>query len=392
MSEHKTAAKDFGFGEDETMMRDAVRRFLTEKLSTYNLSRLVAKSPKPVYDEGGRAPWDAELWSEIVGLGWSGLAVDEDSGGADISMVGIAAIVEELGRAALPSPLIPTLSASLLLRHAGGDVAKRVMTLIASEGATASLALTNADGSWEPTDAPLTARRDGEELVLSGRAHFVQDAFKVRFLVTSARLDDKLVLCALEVDAPGLTLEQDHIHDLTRDQATVHFNDVRASVDAIVSLDAAGLIEAVWPAFLTLAAADLCGAAEWLLQTTIEYAKERVQFDRPIGFFQAVKHPLVDAMVDIDRARSLLYYAAAELDAQSPGAITAARMAKSAASDAAAFISNRAIQLHGGIGFTWEHALHIYFKRNMHNQALYGDGVYQRRKLADTLIGPIAAA
>ena len=352
----------------------------------------MAKAPEPVYDHGGRAPWDAELWSDIVALGWSGLAVNEEAGGADISMVGIAGIAEELGRAALPSPLIPTLSASLLLRHAGGDVAKRMMALIAGESATASLALTNADGSWEPADAPLTARQDGQDLLLSGSAHFVQDAFKVQFLVASARLDDKVVLCAVQVDAPGLTLEQDHIHDLTRDQATVHFNEVRVGVDAIVSRDAAGVLEAVWPAFLTLVAADLCGAAEWLLQTTVDYAKERVQFDRPIGFFQAVKHPLVDAMVDIDRARSLLYHAAAELDVKSPGAITAARMAKSAASDAAAFISNRAIQLHGGIGFTWEHALHIYFKRNMHNQALYGDGVYQRRKLADTLIGPIGAA
>ncbi|WP_293660166.1 acyl-CoA dehydrogenase family protein [Rhodoferax sp. OV413] len=392
MLEQKSAPKDFGFGEDEAMMRDAVRKFLSEKLSTYTLSRLVAKAPEPVYDHGGRAPWDAELWSDIVALGWSGLAVNEEAGGADISMVGIAGIAEELGRAALPSPLIPTLSASLLLRHAGGDVAKRMMALIAGESATASLALTNADGSWEPADAPLTARQDGQDLLLSGSAHFVQDAFKVQFLVASARLDDKVVLCAVQVDAPGLTLEQDHIHDLTRDQATVHFNEVRVGVDAIVSRDAAGVLEAVWPAFLTLVAADLCGAAEWLLQTTVDYAKERVQFDRPIGFFQAVKHPLVDAMVDIDRARSLFYHAAAELDVKSPGAITAARMAKSAASDAAAFISNRAIQLHGGIGFTWEHALHIYFKRNMHNQALYGDGVYQRRKLADTLIGPIGAA
>jgi alkylation response protein AidB-like acyl-CoA dehydrogenase len=236
------------------------------------------------------------------------------------------------------------------------------------------------------------ARQDGQELVLSGSAHFVQDAFKVRVLVASARLDDKVMLCAVQVDAPGLTLEQDHIHDLTRDQATAHFNEVRVGVDAIVSRDAAEVLEAGWPAFLTLVAADLCGAAEWLLQTTVDYAKERVQFERPIGFFQAVKHPLVDAMVDIDRARSLVYHAAAELDVKSAGATTAARMAKSAASDAAAFISNRAIQLHGGIGFTWEHALHIYFKRNMHNQALYGDGVYQRRKLADSLIGPIGVA
>lgn len=121
----------------------------------------------------------------------------------------------------------------------------------------------------------------------------------------------------------------------------------------------------------------------------VEYAQQRVQFDRPIGFFQAVKHPLVDAMVEIDRARSLLYHACAEIDAGSMHAETAARMAKSAASDAAAYTSDRAIQLHGGIGFTWEYALHIFFKRNLHNQALYGDGVHQRKKLADLLMGPI---
>jgi alkylation response protein AidB-like acyl-CoA dehydrogenase len=121
----------------------------------------------------------------------------------------------------------------------------------------------------------------------------------------------------------------------------------------------------------------------------VEYARERVQFDRPIGFFQAVKHPLVDVMVGIDRARSLVYSACAEIDAGTPKAETAARMAKSAASDAAAYASDRAIQLHGGIGFTWEYGLHIFFKRNLHNQAMLGDGVYQCKKLADLMIGPV---
>lgn len=392
MLDRKIAPKDFGFGEDEVMLRDMARKVLTEKLPTDALRRLVAEAPGPIYDDGGRAPWNAALWSEIVALGWSGLAIDEALGGSGVSMAGIAGVVEEIGRAALPSPLIPTLSASLLLRRAGGDAAGRVMAEIAGDGMAASLALTNAAGSWGARDAPLTAREEGGSLVLTGSAHFVQDAFKVSRLIASARLGGAIVLCVVPTDAPGLGLEQDHIHDLTRDQATAHFDDVRLGDDAVISRDAAGLLEATWPAFLTLVAADLCGAAEWLLQTTVAYAKERVQFDRPIGFFQAVKHPLVNAMVDIDRARSLLYHAAAEIDAGSPDAETAARMAKSAASDAAAFVSNRAIQLHGGIGFTWEYALHIYFKRNMHNQALYGDGVYQRRKLADRLIGPIGVA
>jgi len=127
------------------------------------------------------------------------------------------------------------------------------------------------------------------------------------------------------------------------------------------------------------------------LQATVEYAKQRKQFERQIGFFQAVKHPLVNAMIDIDRARSLLYHAACCIDAGSEEAETAARMAKSAASDAGAFISDRSVQLRGGIGFTWECDVHLFFKRSLHNQMLYGDGAYQRKLIAETLIGAIGS-
>lgn len=383
----QSAPKDFGFGDDETMLRDIARKMLEERLPTDQLRRLVAASPEPVYDAGERAPWDEKLWAEMVGLGWTGLAISEDEGGAGISLVGIAAMVEEIGRRAVPAPFIPTLSASLVLRAAGGDAAKKFMARIAG-GAAASLAITDGRGGWESDNAPLTAHMEGEDLILSGAARFVQDAFKVEFLIASARMGDDIVLCAVETGAEGVTLEADHIHDLTRDQASVHFDGVRVSADAIVKRNAADALRAAWPGLLVLVSADLCGASEQLLQTTVDYAKERVQFDRPIGFFQAVKHPLVDAMVNIDRARSLLYHACAEIDAGSKNAEIAARMAKSAASDAAAHMSDRSIQLHGGIGFTWEHALHIYFKRNLHNQALFGDGVHHRKKLADLLIGP----
>ncbi|MEL6365301.1 MAG: acyl-CoA dehydrogenase family protein [Pseudomonadota bacterium] len=391
MTMTRTAPLDFGFGDDEAMLRDVARKMLDERLPADRLRSLVAAEPEPVYDRGERAPWDEALWAEIVELGWTGLAVGEDEGGSDISLGGVAGMVEEVGRHALPSPLITTLSASLVLKAAGGAAAKSVLERIAA-GATASLAITDERGSWEPEDAPLTARADADALVLQGAARFVQDAFKADLLIASARLGDAVVLCAVEKDAAGLTLEADHIHDLTRDQASAHFDGVRVSVDAVLSRDAASALRAAWPGLLVLVSADLCGASEQLLQMTVEYAKDRVQFDRPIGFFQAVKHPLVDTMVDIDRARSLLYHACAEVDAGSANAETAARMAKSAASDAAAYISDRSIQLHGGIGFTWEYVLHIFFKRNLHNQVLLGDGVHQRRKLADLMIGPIGAA
>ena len=391
MSSTKTAPKDFGFGEDEAMLRDVARKMLDERLPMETLRRLVGEAPEPVYENGERAPWDEKLWAEIIELGWTGLAISEAEGGSDISLAGIAGMVEEAGRHALPSPFVPTLSASLLLRAAGGEVANQLMARIAG-GATASLAITSERGSWEPEDAPLTAREEGHELALDGTARFVQDAFKADFLIASAKVGEEFVLCAVETNAEGVTLEADHIHDLTRDQASVHFSGVRVGADAIINRDAAGALRAAWPGLLALVAADLCGASEQLLQTTVEYAKERVQFDRPIGFFQAVKHPLVDAMVEIDRARSLLYHACAEIDAGSSDAEIAARMAKSAASDAAAFISDRSIQLHGGIGFTWEYGLHIFFKRNLHNQVLFGDGVHHRKELADLLIGPVNAS
>ncbi len=388
MSAIQSAPRDFGFGEDESMLRDMAQKLLSDRLPMDKLRDLVADSPEPIYDQGQRAPWDESLWREIVELGWTGLATGEAEGGSNISLVGIAAIIEQVGRHALPSPLISTLSAGLVLRSAGGETANAALSRIAA-GETATLAVTNERGSWEPDDAPLTATSDGTDLILNGTARFVQEAFKSDILIASARLGDRMVLCQLDREAAGLMLEADHIHDLTRDQASAYFEGVRIKPDGVISGDGAAALNAAWPGILCLISADLCGASEHLLQTTVEYAQQRVQFDRPIGFFQAVKHPLVDAMVEIDRARSLLYNACAEIDAGSMHAETAARMAKSAASDAAAYTSDRAIQLHGGIGFTWEYALHIFFKRNLHNQALYGDGVHQRKKLADLLIGPI---
>ena len=134
----------------------------------------------------------------------------------------------------------------------------------------------------------------------------------------------------------------------------------------------------------------MVGAGEWLLQTTVEYAKTRVQFEHPLGFFQAVKHPLVNVMLDVDRAKSLVYNAACSIDCKEDSAEMNARMAKSQASDMAVFASSRAVQFHGGIGFTWECYVHLFFKRQMHNQVLFGDGKYQRTLLADMVIGKAA--
>ncbi len=385
-----TAPKDFGFGEDEQLLRDLARRFLDENLPVERLRALVAADPAAVYERGERPGWDEGLWKQICELGWTGLAVPEAAGGIGGKMVGIAALVEEVGRHALPSPFIPTLCAAFALRAAETPAAGAWLARIA-DGTAAALAITDARGSWDPSDCDVSARQQGEHLVLSGAASFVQDAFKADMLVVSARRDGAGVLCAVPRDAAGVSLAQDHIHDLTRDQATVRFENARVPRENLISEDGTAVLRRAWPAILVTVAADLCGTSEWQLQTTALYAKQRVQFDRPLGFFQAVKHPLVNAMIEIDRARSLLYHAACCIDTDAGEAETAGRMAKSAASDAGAFISDRSVQLHGGIGFTWESDLHVYFKRSLHNQMLYGDGAYQRRALAERLIGPIGS-
>jgi len=380
------APRNFGFGEEEAMLRDLARRFLSENLPVQKLRELVAGDPDAAYERGERAPWDEGLWKQIVELGWTGLAVPESDGGSGTSLTGIAGVVEEVGRHALPSPLIPTLCASFVLRETDG--ASALLERIA-DGSAASLAITDARGSWDPACCDVVARAEGDGLLLSGSACFVQDAFKAELFVVSAKLGDDLVLFVVPVDAAGLTLSQDHIHDLTRDQATLQLADVRVPAEAVVSRDGEAALRRAWPALLVTVAADLCGAAEWQLQTTVQYAKDRTQFERPLGFFQAVKHPLVDAMIDIDRARSLLYHAACEFDRGSDEALTAARMAKSQASDAGAYVSDRSVQLHGGIGFTWECDVHVYFKRSLHHQLLWGDGAFQRARIAEALIGPV---
>ena len=388
MNQALAVPRDFGFGAEEEMLRDLARQFLDENIPVEKLRGLAAPDPEPIYDHGQQPGWDPQLWNQVVELGWPGLAVPESAGGSDFSWVGIVGLVEEVGRHALPSPLLATLNASWVLRSAQTERADPFLSRLAS-GTSASLAMTGSRGSVEPGDVDVEAQSTPTGLRLDGASFFVQDAAKCELFVVLARHGEDLILCVIPREAKGLRIEQDQIHDVTRDQATLYFEGVELDSASVVSDSGLAILQRAWPGLLCLTSADLCGTSEWQLQTTVEYAKTRKQFERPIGFFQAVKHPLVDAMIGIDRARSLLYHAASLVDAGHPDAEMAARMAKSAASDAGAYVSDRSIQLHGGIGFTWECDLHIYFKRSMHNQALYGDGVHQRRRLADFIVGPV---
>ncbi|MEH6589494.1 MAG: acyl-CoA dehydrogenase family protein [Halioglobus sp.] len=372
--------KNFGFGEEAALLKESARKFFADNFPTDKLHAMVASDPNP--ERGPQCVWDRDLWQQMVDLGWTSLAVPESAGGLGMPLVAVSGMVEELGRAAFPCPLLPTLNTTCVLAACGPAGEAALGEII--EGGAASLAITNRRGSWNAGDTDVICEQDK----LNGTAWFVQDAGKVDSLLVSARHASGIALYWVAMDAPGVSLNADAIVDLSRDQAHVSFDNVTATQ---LSTNGLAVLNEAFPAIWTLLAADIVGAAEWQLQTTVEYVSVRKQFDKPLGFFQAVKHPLVDVMIQIDETKSLVYNAACAIDTAPETALQAAHMAKASASETAAFASGRSVQYHGGIGFTWECFIHVYFKRQKHSQLLWGDAAWHRARLADILIGPVAA-
>lgn len=375
--------KNFGFTDDEAMLRDSARRFFADNFSANRLHGLVAGNHQ--LDRPNECIWDQALWHRIVELGWTAVCVPQANGGVGMPLVAAVALAEEIGRAGFPSPLLSTLNSTLVLKQCQSTAAQQALTEI-SAGKATTLAITNQAGSWEANQTGILVAESG---VLNGSAYFVQDARKCDQFLVCARNREGVGLYLVSADSDGLTITPDSIVDLTRDQAHLTFMNVSA-LEVARPGEGHLAIEGAMPAILCIVSADMVGAGEWLLQSTVEYARTRVQFDHPIGFFQAVKHPLVNIMLQIDDAKSLTYNAACAFDHDPDNAERFARMAKSTASDMAVFSSNRAVQFHGGIGFTWECYVHMFFKRQMHNQVLYGDAKYQRARLADLILGKVA--
>ena len=371
--------RNFGYGEEQEMIRDAARRFVANKAPLTHLRGQIEGTEDPYHGRGRAACYDEAAWKEMVDLGWQSLAVPEAQGGSGMNLLTAVALAEEIGRAAMPSPLTSTLQSTFVLREAASEGASSLLAGVAN-GASVTLAITGEDGSLEVDSTDVTVNGT----TLNGTSYFVQDAGKVDNFLVAAKNDSGIGLYSVAAGSTGITISPDRIVDLTRDQARVSFENVNAE---LVSAPGEGdsVIFRALPALLTLVAADISGAAEWQLQATAEYAKVRTQFDRPIGFFQAVKHPIVNMMIMVDQTRSLVYNSACAYDTDPDDAHRCAYLAKSSASDTAAFCSNRATQLHGGIGFTWEADMQIYFKRQTHSQFLFGDGSWQREKLAALL-------
>ena len=362
---------NFGFTEEQELLRTTAREFLAKRAPMGRV-REVMDGPEP------EAP---ELWHALGELGWTGLAIPEDLGGAGLGMVELGLVVEELGRSLAPVPFLPTAIAGLAVLELGDEKQQREwLSRIAAGQAAATLAITEAIGGEEAGDLELAAERETEGWVLRGCKHFVPDAARADWIATVARSGEALEVFAVPRDADGLCVEPMRSVDLLRPLYSVHFDGVR--LDDGARLAGAGALETVLDRARVVISAEMLGAAQKCLDDSVAYAKDRVQFGRPIGANQAIKHKCADMLFQVESARSLTYWAAWAADRRDEEAALAASMAKSYVGDACSWIAGENIQIHGGVGFTWETDCHLYFKRAKSDECWLGDSRYHRERVA----------
>lgn len=325
---------------------------------------------------GSPEGWARDMWRAFaVELGFSGLAIPEAHGGAGLGVRELALVAEELGATLAPIPWFETavLSTTLLTAcHAGAALER-----IARADCVATLAWRGASG--RPDDYGLELR-DGR---VRGTAHYVPFGHAADLLLVAARDSAGLALALVEAKAAGVAIERNTSFDLTRPYARVTFSDAPA---VIMARDAKAVLERSFAIAATVLASEQVGAMARVLEETVAYAKQRVQFGRVIGSFQAMKHRMADMKLELEAARSAADWALAAIEADAPDYLTACSGARAACSEAFLRIASDGVQLLGGIGFTWEHAAHFYFKRARASSTLLNSPAHHREIVARALL------
>jgi alkylation response protein AidB-like acyl-CoA dehydrogenase len=376
---------DFGFSQEQELLRATARKFF-ENECTSDFVR------KRMEEPAGVTP---EFWAKLAEQGWLGLVYPEEYGGSGLGFVDLTVLMEEMGRASMPGPFFSTviLGGLTILEAGSADHRKAWLTKIAAGEARATLAWTEPNARWDAAGVTTTARAADGGFVLNGTKLFVLDAHTADVLVVVARTaegarpEEGVSLFLVEAGTRGLETKLLPTMDQTRKLCEVALRDVRVRADALLGPRDGGwapLARVVERATVALCA-EMCGGAQRVLDMTTEYAKIRIAFGRPIGSYQGVKHRAADMLVDVENAKSLTYYAAWAVDENAPEAALAASMAKAYASDAFRKVAGAGIQLHGGIGFTWEHDLHLYFKRAKSSEFTFGDATYHRERVAQLI-------
>jgi len=376
---------DIGFSEEQELLRDTARKFLDSACTTKFVRERMATAEAVT----------PEFWSQLAEQGWLGINFSEDDGGSGLGLVDLVVLMEEMGRAVMPGPYLATaLLGGAALREAGSPGQRQeYLPRIAAGELKATLAATEANARWDASGVTMAAQPSRAGYTLSGSKLFVPDAHLADILVVAARtrygmtMEDGVSLFAVPKDAPGLGIALMPSIDETRKLCEVRFDNVALPHAALI-----GELHEGWRALARVhdgaavaLAAEMCGGAQRVLEMTVDYAKLREAFGKPIGSYQGVKHKCADMLVEVENAKSLTYYAAWAVDEKQPDATLAVSMAKAYASDASRKVSNAGIQLHGGIGMTWEHDLHLYMKRAKASEVAFGDATWHRERVASLL-------
>ena len=368
---------NFAFSEEQEELRRFVRQFLEDK------------SPESAVREqmDTEKGYDDAVWNQMAEqLGLQGLIIPEEYGGSGFSYVELIVVLEEMGRALLCAPFFSSVVlAGNALIHSGDEEAKAALLPGIAAGETvAALAFTEENGRWDESGITVEASSDGDGWSVSGTKMFVIDGHTADVVLVAARTAGGVSLFWCSRDAEGLTRTALSTMDQTRKQARLDFDNTPVT---LIGAEGGGwpVLERVLDLAAVALAAEQVGGAQMCLDMSVQYAKDRVQFGRPIGSFQAIKHKCADMLLEVESAKSAAYYAgwcASELNDELP---SVASLAKAYCSEAYFHASAENIQIHGGIGFTWEHPAHLYFKRAKSSELLFGDPTYHRELLAQRI-------
>lgn len=363
--------------DEHEMIRATARKYLEERLPLSTVRDLMMSG-------GG---FDAAVWKEMAGMGWTGLAIPEEHGGSGFGPVEMGVLLEEMGRMVTPGPFFASavVATTAIAETATAGQKAELLPGLASGETIASLAMFERARDWSPDHPATSATRSDGGWVIDGVKRAVVSGDAADLLVVTASFDHGVGLFAVPSDSRGVEVMAEPVLDPTRRQARVTFDSVVVADDARLGEgDATGPLRRALALAVTSLAAEQVGGAQRCLDMAVEHAKSRYQFGRPIGSFQAIKHRCAQMLMEVEHARSAAYHAA-RVTEHSDELAVAAPLAASIASEAYVWVAGENIQVHGGIGFTWEHDAHIYLKRAKASALLFGDPAYHRDLLGKAI-------
>jgi len=374
---------EFELNETQRLFQRSARELFAQECPPTLVREMIEKNQ----------PYSNVIWNKLVEQGWTGLIFAEEDGGLGLGMVEMAVAFEEMGRALVPGAFLSTvaLAGSVVEKACSPEYRSARIQAICEGRSKATIAFLEESASWNPDDVKFAANASEGGVKLNGKKYFVNDAAVADLIITVARAGSNLVLAFVDASSPGISIKAMPGMDATRTLSMVEFNDVIVKEDDVVFDGAkarAALDHALNVATLALSA-EMVGGMEWLLEASVEYAKTRKQFGKPIGQFQAVQHHCANMLLMTESARSAVYYAAWMMGNNPQEAPLAVSMAKAYASDGYREVGNLAVQVHGGIGFTWDENVHFYYKRAKASELLFGDATYHRERIASLTIDRI---